>query len=83
MDKSFLAVAVACVAIPAAALAQGEPPPAPASTSCYVEVAKLIADPPTGIADFGAAIRELDAKLRPQAEEINALAPRCAGRALR
>jgi Skp family chaperone for outer membrane proteins len=73
MDKTFLAAGLALAALPAAAAAQGEPAAAPASTSCYVEVAKLIADPPTGIGDLGAAIRELDAKLRPQAEEINAL----------
>lgn len=73
MDKSFLAVAVACAAIPAAALAQGEAPAAPAAATCYVEISKLMADPPAGIGDLGAAIRELDAKLRPQVEEINAL----------
>jgi Skp family chaperone for outer membrane proteins len=74
MDKSFLAAGLALAALPAATLAQGEPAaPAPSSSSCYVEVAKLMAEPPEGIGDLGAAIRELDTKLRPQVEEINAL----------
>jgi hypothetical protein len=69
------AVALALAALPAAGLAQGEPAaaPAPAATACYVEVAKLMGDPPAGIGELGAAIRELDAKLRPQVEEVNAL----------
>src|SRR5690348_1631198 len=75
MDKSFLAAGLALVAFPASAIAQGEPAavPAPATAACYVEIAKLMADPPSGIGDLGAAIRELDAKLRPQVEEVNAL----------
>ena len=32
-----------------------------------------MADPPTGIGDIGAAIREIDARLRPQVDEVNAL----------
>lgn len=78
MDKGFVAAGAALSALallPAPALAQGDPAaaPAPGSTSCYVEVAKLMADPPAGIGELGAAIRELDAKLRPQAEAVNAL----------
>jgi len=75
MDKSLLAAGLALAALPAATLAQTEPAaaPAPASASCYVEIAKLMAEPPAGIGDLGAAIRELDAKLRPQVEEVNAL----------
>src|SRR6187551_2432624 len=69
MDKTLLAAGLALAAVPCSAAAQGAPAPA----SCYVEVAKLMADPPTGIGDLGAAIRELDVKLRPQVEEVNAL----------
>jgi small-conductance mechanosensitive channel len=69
MDKSLLAAVFVLAAIPGSAAAQ----PAPAAASCYVEVAKLMADPPTGIGDLGTAIRELDTKLRPQVEAVNAL----------
>src|SRR6478735_1004246 len=73
--KTYLAAGLALAALPASVLAQAEPAatPVPASTGCYVEVAKLMAEPPAGIGELGAAIRELDAKLRPQVEEVNAL----------
>jgi hypothetical protein len=72
---TFLAAGMTLAALPVSVFAQGEPAaaPSPASNACYVEVAKLMADPPSGIGDLGAAIRELDAKLRPQVEEVNAL----------
>jgi len=75
MDKSFLAAGFALALHPASAMAQDAPAaaPAPAAAACYVEVTKLMAEPPTGIGDLGAAIRELDVKLRPQVEEVNAL----------
>ena len=44
--------------------------PAPGPPACYIEVPKLMAEPPTGIGDLGAALRELDTRLRPQVEEI-------------
>jgi hypothetical protein len=69
MDKTLLAASLALATLPSFAAAQG----APAAASCYVEVAKLMADPPTGIGELGAAIRELDVKLRPQVEAVNAL----------
>jgi Skp family chaperone for outer membrane proteins len=69
MDKTLLATGLVLAAIPSSAAAQ----PTPAAASCYVEVAKLMADPPTGIGDLGTAIRELDVKLRPQVEAVNAL----------
>lgn len=72
MDKTFLVAGLMLAAAPVAALAQAAPAGA-AAASCYVEVAKLMADPPTGIGDLGAAIREIDVKLRPQVEEVNAL----------
>jgi len=73
--KTTLVASLALPTLPACALAQGEPAaaPAPAGTGCYIEVAKLIADPPSGIGDLEAAIRELDTRLRPQVEEVNAL----------
>ena len=69
MDKTLIAAGLVLVAFPSSAAAQG----APAAASCHVEVAKLMADPPAGIGELGAAIRELDVKLRPQVEEVNAL----------
>jgi hypothetical protein len=77
--KTFLAAGAmsALTALSASALAQGQPAAAPApatsAAACYVEIAKLMGDPPAGIGELGAAIRALDAKLRPQVEEVNAL----------
>lgn len=73
--KTFLVAGAACAlaAFPAFAPAQGAPAPATSGTACYVEVAKLMGDPPAGIGELGAAIRELDTKLRPQVEAVNAL----------
>ena len=75
--KTFLAATAFATcslgALSASALAQGEAATAPAAAGCYVEVAKLMGDPPGGIGALGAAIRELDARLRPQVEAVNAL----------
>lgn len=71
MDKTILGAGLALAALPVAAIAQGEQPAAPAG-GCYVEVATLLAEPPTGIGELGAALRDLDARLRPQVEEVNA-----------
>lgn len=60
----------ALAALPAAALGQGDAPVPPA---CYVEVAKLMAEPPAGIGEIAAALRALETALRPQASEINGL----------
>jgi Skp family chaperone for outer membrane proteins len=77
MNKGFLAAGAglwALAMLPTFALAQGvSAAPPPTGASCYVEVSKLMADPPAGIGELGAAIRELDVKLRPQVEEVNAL----------
>jgi Skp family chaperone for outer membrane proteins len=73
MDKSFLAAGFALALLSTSAEAQDAPAAAPPATSCYVEVTKLMGEPPAGIGDLGAAIRELDVKLRPQVEEVNAL----------
>lgn len=75
--KTFLATGAkvialgALVALPVSAPAQEGP--TPAAPACYVEVAKLMGEPPTGIGELGAAIRALDTRLRPQVEEVNAL----------
>jgi uncharacterized small protein (DUF1192 family) len=74
--KTFLAAGAgafgALVALPV--LAQDAPAaPAAIASTCYVEVAKLMGEPPGGIGELGAAIRELDARLHPQVEEISAL----------
>lgn len=52
--------------------AQDGAPTAPAD-ACYIEIHRLMAEPPAGIGELGAAIRELDAALRPQVEEIKVL----------
>ena len=46
---------------------------APAGPACYIELRQLMADPPAGIGELGAAIRALDVALRPQVTEINTL----------
>jgi len=46
---------------------------APSAAGCFIELQRLMAEPPSGIGDLGAAIHELDVKLRPQVEEINQL----------
>ncbi len=67
--RSFIAAAL--LALPAAAPAQDAA--APAGPSCYIEVSKLFGEPPAGIGELGAAVRALDAQLRPQVEAINAV----------
>lgn len=44
-----------------------------ATAPCYLEVGKLVADPPEGVGELGEALRRLDAALRPQVEEIKVL----------
>jgi hypothetical protein len=57
-----------------AALAQNGSAHAPAT--CYVQVGTLMAEPPEGVGDLGAAIKQLDIALRPQVEEIHVLRTR-------
>jgi len=71
MAKTIVGAGLALAALPVAAIAQGGEPAA-AAGGCYVEVAILLSDPPTGIGELGAAIRELDVRLRPQVDEVNA-----------
>lgn len=75
--KTFAAAAAFAICslggLSASAVAQGEAAATPAAAACYVEVAKLMGDPPEGIGSLGIAIRELDARLRPQVEEVNEL----------
>ena len=77
MDKTFLvagAVALgALAAVPVAAQGGAETIAAPSAAGCYVEVGKLMGDPPAGIGELGEAIRALEARLRPQVEEVNEL----------
>ena len=73
MRTILLAAGAALAALPAMVAAQGEALATAPAASCYIELQKLMAEPPAGIGDLGAAIRALDVKLRPQVEEINAL----------
>jgi hypothetical protein len=72
MKAYLVATGCALAVSSASALAQGEAPAAPAP-ACYIEIQRLMAEPPEGIGELGAAIRELDVSLRPQVEEINVL----------
>ena len=66
--KSMLILGAAAVAFAGpAAMAQSAP------ATCYVRLGKLMADPPEGVGELGAAIRELDTALRPQVEQIKLL----------
>ena len=71
MRTILLAAGSVLAAIATSGQAQ-EATPVP-QTGCYIELQRLMAEPPSGIGDLGAAIRELDVKLRPQVEEINQL----------
>ena len=62
----------ALAALSASGSAQEAAPAAP-GPSCYIEVRGLMAAPPGGIGELGAAIQALDAALRPKVIEINAL----------
>lgn len=66
----WILIGAGALALPAAGAAVGAEP---GSAACYIEVARLMADPPRGIGDLGAAIRRLDETLRPQVEEIKRL----------
>lgn len=78
--KTILA-GVALLATPIAAMGQAAPaaPPAPPAQpamtagGCYIQIPKLAAPPPGGIAELGAAIRALDTALKPQVDEVNRL----------
>jgi Skp family chaperone for outer membrane proteins len=67
MHRIAVAAGFALAMLSAPAAAQG----AAAKGACFVQVQKLMADPPEGVGDLGAAIRQLDETLRPQVEEIN------------
>jgi hypothetical protein len=49
------------------AMAQG------AQSPCYLEVGKLVAEPPEGVGELGDALQQLDDALRPQVVEIKVL----------
>jgi hypothetical protein len=50
-----------------AAMAQG------AQSPCYLEIGKLVAEPPEGVGELGDALQRLDDALRPQVAEIKVL----------
>jgi Skp family chaperone for outer membrane proteins len=70
--KSILIIAAAS-ALAFSAPSRAQQPAAAATPACYIEIQKLMADPPQGVGELGAAIRELDTKLRPQVEEVGRL----------
>ena len=72
MRTILLAAGAALAALSATATAQGDAP-AVANPACYIEIRQLMAEPPTGTGDLAAALRALDAALRPQAAAINGL----------
>jgi hypothetical protein len=68
MKSIIVAAGLVLTATAAPGFAQGD-----GATPCYIEVPKLMAEPPDGIAELGAALRQLDTQLRPQVEAINQL----------
>jgi hypothetical protein len=68
--QKILIGAAGALALTATGAAIGQQP---GSATCYIEVRRLMADPPAGVGDLGAAIRQLDVALRPQVEELNKL----------
>ena len=71
--RTILLAAGASLAVLSAAASAQEAAPAAAIPVCYIEVRGLMAAPPAGIGDLGAAIRALDVALRPKVVEINEL----------
>ena len=72
MRTILLAAGAALAALSVTVAAQDAAPAAPPA-ACYIELRQLMAERPDGIGDLAAAIRELDAALRPQVVEINTL----------
>ena len=75
MRTILLAAGAGLAALSATVAAQAGASPAAGAPApaCYIEVRGLMAESPAGIAELGAALRALDAALRPQVVEINAL----------
>lgn len=67
MKRMLIACGAALALMAPPALAQD------ASATCYVRLGQLMADPPEGVGEVGAAIRQLDTALRPQVEQIKLL----------
>ena len=72
MRTILLAAGAALAALSVTVAAQDAAPAAPPA-ACYIELRQLMAERPDGIGDLAAAIREIDAALRPQVVEINTL----------
>lgn len=72
---TIASLALAGASAPGAAqdIAQGGAQGAAGPSTCFIEVQKLMAAPPVGIDELGSAIRELDARLRPQVEDVTRL----------
>ena len=68
--KTVLVAAGIAAVLSAPGLAQNAPAAAP--STCYIEVQRLMANP-GGIGELGAAVRLLNERLRPEAEEVNRL----------
>jgi Skp family chaperone for outer membrane proteins len=73
MRTILLAAGAALAALSATVAAQGDAPQDAGTAACYVEISKLMGEPPAGIGEIAAAIRALETALRPQATEINTL----------
>lgn len=73
MRTILLASASLVLSVPVMAQGTAAPAPAAPSATCYIEIRRLMAEPPAGIGELGDAIRQLDAALRPQVEEIKVL----------
>lgn len=73
MRTILIAAGVMLAGASAPGTAQSGAAPAAGASTCFIEVQKLMAAPPEGIAELGGAIRELDLKLRPQVEEVTRL----------
>lgn len=72
--KAILAGMAVLAALPMAALAQAvEQPAVVGGSGCFIQVPRLAAPPPGGIAELGEAIRALDTALKPHVEEVNRL----------
>jgi Skp family chaperone for outer membrane proteins len=71
--KAILIGMAALAASPQPAAAQAASPANGAAADCFIQVPRLVAAPPGGIAELGTAIRALDTALAPQVEEVNRL----------
>lgn len=70
--KAILAGMAVFAVLPMAALAQAvEQPAVVGGSGCFIQVPRLAAPPPGGIAELGEAIKALDTALKPHVDEVN------------